>query len=620
MQHTKQHEQYGQYNVTPASEMMMLSVGQPSPDILKDASKFISSDITDIQVLQYGMKQGFESYRHLVKKLLCDLTDIDKTNIDKINIDKTNIEKINTSIIDEKNIYMTNGISQAIFMLGSLFRSKYDTVFVEELTYFIMINVFKDLNYNIKTFSIDNINKLSEDLKEYPDGALIYLIPYCNNPTGKSIYINDILHLSQILPKKCICLSDETYQFLHFNNRLNRCLALYSDNIISLGTFSKILAPGIRLGWLYTKLQYENKNLCTYLDDTGFMDSGGSVNPVMANIITNNIMNNYKSYLNFIDSIKLELESKQKIIMECLTFYSGYFEFIKPDGGYFIFVKSLKINSSRLLELAKQCGFSFHIGNKFAPNKNYDDWFRLSVSYYSLEDFEKYFAHRISNLIKLIDLETQNKIDVSIFGSGRLGKLIYSKLNNNSDNLNYNILTRNFKNETIGDIIIDITTPQGTINLINFLIENKLHRKLIIGTTGHTEEEIELIKKYSHHNAVILCPNFSNGIQNLVKMIRSLDKYFHTAFIQDIHHIHKIDAPSGTALLLKRELDKLNIDTKIESIRKGEIIGTHIITLRSNNEELVLTHIADNRDIFASGCINLIEKIKQKDKGLYDFI
>jgi DNA-binding transcriptional MocR family regulator/dihydrodipicolinate reductase len=607
MEQPEQNKQYGQYEVSPASHMMMLGVGQPSISILERANKFISHPIEDFNVLQYGLKQGFTSYRRFVKQIICDLSDLES-------------EEINENNINENNIYMTNGISHSVFMLASLFRSKYDTIFVEELTYFIMINVFKDLKYNIKTFNINNLEKLKNDLVAHQDGALIYVIPYCNNPTGKSMTMNEIIHFSKILPKNCICFSDETYQFLQFGNSQlnNNSLALYSDNIISLGTFSKILAPGVRLGWLYTNLQYENKHLCDYLDDTGFMDSGGSVNPIMAYMITNNIIEHYKSYLHFLDKIKSELEEKQNIIINTLNTFKDYFEIIKPDGGYFVFVKSLKLNSTRLLELAKQCGLSFHIGNKFAPNKNYDDWFRLSVSYYSKEDFEKYFAHRITNLVKLIDLEIRNAYEVSLFGFGRLGKLIDGIMG--KKNIKYNVLTKNFRNEQIGDIIIDVTTPQGSIDLINFLTENKLNKKLIIGTTGHTDDQLKIIKEYAKKNVVVLCPNFSNGIQNMIKMIRNLDKVWETAHIIDLHHINKKDSPSGTALLLKRELEKRYIIVEIVSIRKDEIIGTHIITLKGENEELELKHVAENRDIFATGCINLIEKIKTKPNGLYDFI
>jgi len=600
-------EQFGQYNVKPATEMMMLGVGQPSPDILKSAQQFITHPIQDTNVLQYGLKQGFSSYRNLIKKLLCDLCDC-----------------LEQDDIDENNIYMTNGVSQSVFMLASLFRSKYDTIFVEELTYFIMINVFKDLKYNIKTFSLDKLETFKNDIQSYPNGVLIYVIPFCNNPTGKTIDRFKLSAFLRSIPKNCICMSDETYQFLQFNKNISNTPLVYdskiyqTNNVISLGTFSKILAPGVRLGWIYTNLQYENKNLCTYLDDTGFMDSGGSVNPIMAYMITQNITQKYNEYLQFLDWIKAELESKQKIVIESLSFYNGYFEVLKPDGGYFVFVKSLKLNSSRLLELAQKCGLSFHIGNKFAPNKNYDDWFRLSVSYYSREDFLEYFTLRIINFIKLIDLEIKPTFDVSLFGYGRLGKLI--DVNLKKTPLKYNILTRNFREENIGDIIIDITTPTGTIDLIKFLMENKLNKKIIIGTTGHSKEEIKIIKEYSKNNAVVYCPNFSNGIQNLVKMIRSLDRVWKFAHILDIHHINKKDAPSGTALLLKRELEKMNISVDIESKREGEIIGTHVITLYGENEKLILTHEAENRDIFASGCVNLINKINHIHKGFYDFL
>lgn len=601
-------EQYGQYSVKPASEMMMLGVGQPSPQILKESKNFIKlSELenNDINVLQYGFKQGFLSYRKFIKKLLCTFSNVSNDDI------------------KDDNIYMTNGISQAVFMIASLFKSKYDTVYVEELTYFIMINVFKDLNYKIKTFNINNLDKLKVDLEKEKNGAIIYCIPFCNNPSGKSMNITQIENFVSIIPNNCICLSDETYQFLQFNslNNFNKSLALCSDNVISLGTFSKILAPGVRLGWMYTNYNFNGNHFYKFLDDTGFMDSGGSVNPLVALMLTNNISMNLDLYKNFINSIKNELEDKQQIIINCLNLYKEYFEYINPDGGYFIFVKSFKLNSTRLLELALQCGLSFHIGNKFAPNRNYDDWFRLSVSYYSREDFEKYFEHRIANLIKLIDLEIKNKIEVSVFGSGRLGKLIYNNLmENNTETQKYNVLTRNFRNETIGDIIIDVTTPEATIDLINFLTENKLNKKLIIGTTGHTVEQLNFIKKYAKNNTIVLCPNFSNGIQNLVRMIRNLDKVWITANIIDIHHIHKKDSPSGTALLLKRELEKRDISTEIISKREGEVIGTHIITLKGKNEELILTHLAENRDIFANGCISLIEKIKLKPNGFYDFI
>ena len=293
---------YGQYNVTPASEMLMLGVGQPSPQILKDANNFIKLNElegNDINLLQYGLKQGFPSYRKFVKKLL-----------------NTFSSTLYYDEIKEDNIYMTNGISQAVFMIASLLKTTYDTIYVEDLTYFIMINVFKDIKYNIKTFNVSDLYKLKTDLENEKGGALVYLIPFCNNPTGKSMSLENIEHFSSILPKNCLCLSDETYQFLHFDkNTFNKSLALYSDNIISLGTFSKILAPGVRLGWMYTNYNFNCNHFYKFLNETGFMDSGGSVNPLIAHMITNYISGNFDAYKNFIETVKLDLEDKQKIII-----------------------------------------------------------------------------------------------------------------------------------------------------------------------------------------------------------------------------------------------------------------------------------------------------------------
>ena len=604
-------EQYGQYNVTPASEMMMLGVGQPSPYYLSQMKKFVfSSEELDIDtsIFQYGRKQGFESYLELIKKLTFDYTKF----------------SMNT-----KYLYMTNGVSQAVFMLSSLFRSKYDTIFVEELTYFIMINIFKDLKYNIKTFSLNKLDIFEEELKNYNNGVLIYLIPFCNNPTGKTMKKNEQKKFINILENnyKCICISDETYQFLHFaqdntdNDYIdNKPFAIYNKKIISLGTFSKIFAPAVRLGWLYTYLDCDGTDFCDYLNDTGFLDSGGSVNPLMAYIITKQITKFYDSFNNMISTIINGLQTNLNIVINTLDKHKNYFEYIKPNGGYFIFVKSLKLKSQTLLKLALESGISFHVGNKFAPDNNYDEWFRLSLSYYTKEDFEKYFSLRINNLVKLIDLEIQknNILGVSLFGNGKLGILINNLLK--QENIKYNVLTRNFYNENIGDIIIDVTTSQATINLINFLTEKKINKKLIIGTTGFTDEDLNIIKNYSIKNAVILCPNFSDGIQNMIKMIRNLDKVWKIANIIDIHHIHKKDSPSGTALLLKKELEKKEIITNIESRREGEVIGTHTIILNGKNEQITLSHNAENRNIFAKGCINLIEKIKKIQYGLYDFI
>ena len=601
---------FGQYKVKDASEFMMLGVGQPSPSILNDAKQFINYNIWECDVLQYGVKNGFVKYRYLVQKLL---TDMSNNKSDNINIDKD-------------NIYMTNGISQAVFMLASLFKTKgYDTVYVEDLTYFIMINTFKDLGFNIKSFKLSELDKLKIELDNNKK-SIVYLIPFCNNPTGLTMKQYELDEFLTCFNKDTIILSDETYQFLHYkinttNQYLidNRPLALYSDNIISLGTFSKILVPGIRLGWIYTTYKFnDNYSLYNWIDDTGFMDSGGSVNPVMAYMITNNLLNKYDEYKEFLENTLNELNLKSQYVLNVINRYPELFEVINPDGGYFIFVKSKTLTSKQLLKIASEkCKFSFHEANKFSVNKNHDYSFRISVSYYSMIDFYDNFNIRFCDFVDNINSYSN---DIAIYGNGKLGKLIKEEINTE-----YSSLTRELNKKDFAKIIIDITSPEGTINLIKKCYEyysiDKLP-KLIIGTTGHTDEQIQQIKKYSEYSPVIYCSNFSNGIQNLLVLMRNLTFTVNKIEIKDIHHIHKKDSPSGTAKLLKKELEKIyNVNINIISERTGDVVGTHYITLYGDNENITLIHYAENRNIFAKGCINLINKLKNHHNvGLFEWL
>lgn len=605
---------FGQYKVKDASEFMMLGVGQPSPSILSDAKQFINYNICDYNVLQYGVNNGFEKYRYLVQKLLNDMLNTQIDNIDNINIDKN-------------NIYMSNGISQSVFMLASLFKTKgYETVYVEDLTYFIMINTFKDLGFNIKSFKLYELNKLKIELDNNKK-SIVYLIPFCSNPTGltmKQYELNDFL---TCFNKDTIILSDETYQFLHYkintsNQYLidNRPLALYSDNIISLGTFSKILVPGIRLGWIYSTYKFnDNYSLYNWIDDTGFMDSGGSVNPVIAYMITNNLLNKYDEYKEFLENTLTDLNLKSQYVLNVLNRYPEHFEVTIPDGGYFIFIKSKILTSKQLLQIASEkCKFNFHEANKFSIDKNYDYSFRISVSYYSMNDFYNNFNIRFCDFIENINAYIN---DISIYGDGKLGKLIKSEFNTE-----YSCLTRDLNKKDFGKIIVDVTSPQGTINLIKKCYEyysvDKLP-KLIIGTTGHTDEQMQQIKTYSKYSPVIYCSNFSNGIQNILILIRNLTFSVNKIEIKDVHHVHKKDSPSGTAKLLKKELEKIynNINIDIISERYIDVIGIHYITLYGDNESITLIHSAEDRNIFALGCIDLINKFKNHDvSGLYEWL
>jgi 4-hydroxy-tetrahydrodipicolinate reductase len=116
-----------------------------------------------------------------------------------------------------------------------------------------------------------------------------------------------------------------------------------------------------------------------------------------------------------------------------------------------------------------------------------------------------------------------------------------------------------------------VSSKEGTHNLIKYLITNKINKPIIIGTTGLSEETSELIRSYSVSNAVALISNFSEGIPKIKKFIEELNKLsneWNFSMIEK-HHIHKKDAPSGTAKTLSSLIER---ECKIDALREGNII------------------------------------------------
>ena len=189
------------------------------------------------------------------------------------------------------------------------------------------------------------------------------------------------------------------------------------------------------------------------------------------------------------------------------------------------------------------------------------------------------------------------------------------------------------------DVIIDFTIPKCTFEVLK--IASKLKKKVIIGTTGFTKKEENLIKKYSKKISILKAGNMSLGI-NLLMYLTEIaskalgDKYLSKVF--EIHHKHKKDFPSGTALMLgkgiangknkdfykligKKYLNKRNFPygnkINFNSIRKGEIIGEHEVKFSSGKEIITLNHEAFDRALYSEGALTAAKWIKPKKPGLY---
>ena len=247
------------------------------------------------------------------------------------------------------------------------------------------------------------------------------------------------------------------------------------------------------------------------------------------------------------------------------------------------------------------------------------------------------------------------KINLAITGCmGRMGQqLIKSVIKDKSTRLVALTENRSINREINGikpelntekalskaNVIIDFTIPKCTLEVLK--IATKLKKKVVIGTTGFTKKEEDLIKKFSKKIPILKAGNMSLGI-NLLMYLTEItsaslgNNYLSKVF--EVHHKHKKDHPSGTALMLGKGIatgknkdfykmigkkylnkkkfpygDKINFN----SIRKGEIIGEHEVTFSSGKEIIKLNHEAFDRALYSEGAITAAKWLINKKPGLY---
>ncbi len=188
-------------------------------------------------------------------------------------------------------------------------------------------------------------------------------------------------------------------------------------------------------------------------------------------------------------------------------------------------------------------------------------------------------------------------------------------------------------------VIIDFTIPKCTFEILKIAVKQK--KRIVIGTTGFSKKEENLIKKYSKKIPILKAGNMSLGVNLLMYLTeitsKSLGKNF-LSKVYEVHHKHKKDYPSGTALMLgkgiakgkkkdfyniigKKYLNKKSFpySNKINfnSIRKGEVIGEHEVTFSSGKEIVSLNHESFDRALYSDGALTAAKWLFNKSPGLY---
>jgi len=169
------------------------------------------------------------------------------------------------------------------------------------------------------------------------------------------------------------------------------------------------------------------------------------------------------------------------------------------------------------------------------------------------------------------------------------------------------------------DVAIDFSNAGAIDEICRAAEQNR--KALVIGTTGHSPEQRQLIEKSAKSLPIVFASNFSVGVNAMFALTRRAAEIFGPQFkpeIVETHHTKKKDAPSGTAKTLAEILrSELKIDIPIESIREGNVVGEHTVTFVGPGERLELTHRADSREIFARGALRAAEWVVGKSPGLY---
>jgi len=169
------------------------------------------------------------------------------------------------------------------------------------------------------------------------------------------------------------------------------------------------------------------------------------------------------------------------------------------------------------------------------------------------------------------------------------------------------------------DVAIDFSHPGATEEVCSAAV--KQGKALVIGTTGHSTEQRQLIEQTAGSVPVVFASNFSVGVNALFALTRRAAEILGNDFtpqISETHHTRKKDAPSGTAKTLAEILSQSGKpDVSIESIRQGEVVGEHTIIFSGPEERLELTHRAGSREIFARGALRAAEWIADKPPGFY---
>ncbi len=350
-----------------------LGWGHPSPrlhpvDVLRRAAELALADGAPIP-LQYGATQGYGPLLHSLAEFL-------------------SAQESYTAPVSSSELFLTAGASQAIDHATTLFTQTGDTVLVEEPTYYLIQSIFEDHGLNVVGVPTDNDGLRMDALEAMLDSSdtshprMLYIIPTYQNPSG-SVLPSDRRHKLVELAQQhgFLVLADEVYNLLHYGEPPPPPIASFDTSeegcVISLGSFSKILGPGLRTGWLQARPPIVRR-----FANAGLTISGGGLNHFTSTLVhavleqgmlQDNIARLRRTYAERVAAMTAALREH----------LGDAVEFTAPGGGYFFWLTFTDgTNTDELLPVAQEHGVNYRPGTAFSASGAFTNAIRLAFALY----------------------------------------------------------------------------------------------------------------------------------------------------------------------------------------------------------------------------------------------
>ena len=356
-----------------SQEMIHLGIGQPGSDLLPvkglERAAALALHTDDPFFLNYGSEQGNENFLESLAKFLSSHY---------------------PEPVSPEQLFITNGNSQALDLVCTLFTRPGDTILVEEPSFFLAFKIFADHGLNLVSVPMDEhgliVREVREKLKTL-NPAFLYTVPSYHNPAGVTLSNQRRRELAEICSEnQLLIVADEVYHFLNYTGEPVLPMGSLCQDcpLVSLGSFSKILAPGLRLGWVHAR-----PDLIKRLYRSGLVLSGSGLSPFASQIV-----NSFMA-LGFLDANieKLKQVYTQRRDFLCRLLKETLPEqarFLIPGGGYFVWVRLPDpVDASALRKIALEFQVNYFAGKLFSSQKGLNNYIRLCFAYYPEQDLAR---------------------------------------------------------------------------------------------------------------------------------------------------------------------------------------------------------------------------------------